>query len=344
MTTKQQTALAAGALLVGAAILHTRRATRRVDFAGKSILITGGSRGLGLLVARELAAQGAIVTIAARDAAELDRARDDLVSRGGVIRTLVSDVALPSEAERLVREVVQSEGRLDVLINNAGVITVGPMDHMTPKDFEEAMAVHFWGPLHTMLAAIPLMRQQGGGRIVNVSSIGGKIGVPHLVPYCASKFALAGLSDSLRAELAKDDIRVTTAFPGLMRTGSPFNACFKGRHRDELTWFALADSMPGTTVDGERAAHALLEACRYGDPEVVIGWPAKIAVIAQALAPELVAHAMALADQLVLPSADDGDHRSQSGWQRLSGWVPSKLTRLTERAALENNEVPNEVG
>src|SRR5262245_52994674 len=99
MTTKQQTAIAAGALLVGAAILHARRASRRLDFAGKSILITGGSRGLGLLVARELAAQGAIVTIAARDAAELDRARDDLVSRGGTIRTLVADVALPSEAE-----------------------------------------------------------------------------------------------------------------------------------------------------------------------------------------------------------------------------------------------------
>jgi NAD(P)-dependent dehydrogenase (short-subunit alcohol dehydrogenase family) len=209
-----------------------------------------------------------------------------------------------------------------VLINNAGIITVGPMDHMEPKDFEEQLAVHFWGPLHTMLAAIPFMRQQHGGRIVNVSSIGGKIGVPHLAPYCASKFALAGLSESLRAELVKDNIRLTAAYPGLMRTGSPFNARFKGRHREEFTWFALADSMPGTTMDAEKAASLLIDACRFGDAEVVIGWPAKVAVIANALVPEIVAHAMAR-------------------WQSLSDWAPSKLTRLTEKAALENNEVPD---
>ena len=101
-----------------------------------------------------------------------------------------------------------------MLINNAGVIQVGPIDHMHLADFEEAMAVHFWGPLYTMLAAIRVMRPRGGGRIVNVASIGGKIGVPHLVPYSASKFALTGLSDGLRAVLEKQGHRVLQARDG----------------------------------------------------------------------------------------------------------------------------------
>jgi NAD(P)-dependent dehydrogenase (short-subunit alcohol dehydrogenase family) len=342
MLTKQHAVFAAGALALGAVVLHARRATRRVNFAGQSALITGGSRGLGLLIARQLAAEGAVITIATRDADELDRAGEDLAAHGASVHTIVCDVARAEEAQRLVGEVVSRTGRIDVLINNAGIVTVGPMDHMTPKDFEEQLAVHFWGPLHTMLAAVPHMRQQRGGRILNVSSIGGRIGVPHLAPYCASKFALAGLSESLRAELVKDNIRLTTAYPGLMRTGSPFNAQFKGRHREEFTWFALADSLPGMTVEAERAAAALIDACRYGDAEVVVGWPAKVAIIASAVAPEIVAHAMALADQLVLPAATDAAGReSHSGWQSLSNWAPSTLTRLTEKAALRNNEVPS---
>ena len=94
-------------------------------------------------------------------------------------------------------------------------------------------------------------------------------------------------------EVEESVITVTTVYPGLMRTGSPFNAQFKGRHREEFTWFALADSLPGTTVDAEKAAATLIDACRYGDAEVVIGWPAKLAIVANALAPEIVAHAMA---------------------------------------------------
>lgn len=339
--TKQQAAIAAGALAFGAAVLYTRRATRRLDFTGQSVIITGGSRGLGLLIARQLAEEGAVLTLAARDGAELERAREELVAHGADVRIVVCDIALASDAERLVREVVSATGRVDILINNAGIITVGPMDHMEPKDFEEQLAVHFWGPLQTMLAVVPVMRQQQGGRIVNVSSIGGKIGVPHLAPYCASKFALAGLSESLRAELAKDNIRVTTVYPGLMRTGSPFNAQFKRRHREEFTWFALADSLPGATIDAEKAAALLIDACRYGDAEVVIGWPAKVAVVANALAPEIVAHAMALVNQLVLSDAAGTGGKARSGWQSLSDCVPSTLTRLTEKAALDSNEMPS---
>src|SRR2546421_497823 len=190
-------------------------------------------------------------------------------------------------------------GRLDVLINNAGQIRVGPIDHMSQEDFEDAMAVHFYAPLYSTFAVLPHMRLRGEGRIVNISSIGGKIGIPHLVPYCASKFALAGLSESLRAELAEDNILITTVYPGLMRTGSPFNAWFKGRHRDEFTWFAVSDSIPLMSMDAARAARQIVNACRCGDAELIVGWPAKLAVVANAVAPSAVALGMRIANALL---------------------------------------------
>jgi NAD(P)-dependent dehydrogenase (short-subunit alcohol dehydrogenase family) len=342
MNKTQQTALAASAVTVGAALIARRlRGSRRIDFTGRSVLITGGSRGLGLLIAREFGREGARVTIAARDETELERAREDLQSRGIDATVVVCDVGNREDAEQLVRDVVARTGRLDVLVNNAGVIKVGPLAHMQRGDFEEAMSVHFWGPLHTILAAIPGMRRQGHGRIVNVSSIGGRIGVPHLTPYCASKFALSGLSDSVRGELAKDGIYVTTVCPGLMRTGSPFNAWFKGRHRDEFAWFTISDSLPLATIDGGRAAAQVVEACRHGDAELVITWPAKLAVIANALMPESVALAMDWANRLLPGATDASGDRPRSGWQSMSDTVPSRLTKLTERAAAENNELPH---
>jgi NAD(P)-dependent dehydrogenase (short-subunit alcohol dehydrogenase family) len=341
MTRTQQTALAAGALTLGAALLSRhRRGARAMDFNGSSVLITGGSRGLGLLMAREFGRHGARITLAARDEAELERARQDLASRGIDATAIVCDVGNREDAEELIRETVARTGRVDVLINNAGVIKVGPLDHMQRGDFEEAMAVHFWGPLHTMLAAIPEMRRHGG-RIVNVSSIGGKIGVPHLTPYCASKFALTGLSDSVRGELARDGIYVTTVCPGMMRTGSPFNAWFKGRHREEFAWFAVSDSIPVVSIDGRQAAAQVVDACRRGDAELVITWPAKLAVVANAIMPESVALVMDWANRMLPRPTDASGDRPHSGWQSASNLVPSRLTRLTERAAAENNELPH---
>jgi short-subunit dehydrogenase len=341
MTSKQQTALTAAALTIGSALIaRGLRAARTMEFRGRSVLITGGSRGLGLVLAREFGRLGARVTIAARDRAELERAREDLVERGVDVEIAVCDIRQREEVEQLVQQIVTRTSTIDVLINNAGVIQVGPYDHMDVPDFDEAMAVHFWAPLHAMRAVIPAMRQQGGGRIVNVSSLGGKIGVPHLAPYCASKFALTGLSESLRAELAHDGIYVTTVCPGLMRTGSPFNGWFKGQHRHEFTWFAIAGSTPAITVAGERAAAQIVEACRHGDAELVISWPAKLAVVANAVAPNAVALAMDFANRVLPGPIDESGDLSRSGWQSQSKWAPSRLTRLSDRAAAANNEVP----
>ena len=343
MTKTQETAVAAGALTLGAALLARRmRAVRAIDFREKVVVITG-ARGLALEMARQLGSEGARITIAARVEGELDRARQDLADRGIEATSLVCDISNRESARQLVRDVVARAGRIDVLINNAGVIQVGPLEHMQRGDFEEAMAVHFWGPLHTMLAAIPEMKRQGGGRIVNISSIGGKIGVPHLAPYCASKFALTGLSESIRAEIAKDNIHVTTVCPGMMRTGSPFNAWFKGRHRDEFTWFTITDSIPGMSIHSARAAAQVIDACRHGDAELVITVPAKLAVMINGVLPEAVATMMALANRFVLPqpTGDSSGDQRHSGWQSLSDAAPSKLTALTERAAALNNQLPH---
>jgi hypothetical protein len=124
-----------------------------------------------------------------------------------------------------------------------------------------------------------------------------------------------------------------------MRTGSPFNAWFKGRHREEFTWFAVSDSLPLATIDAVRAARQIVAACRCGDAELIVGWPARLAVLANAVSPAAVALAMRIANSLSPGATDKNGDRSYSGWQSLSSWAPSRLTRLTERAAIENNQL-----
>ena len=209
---------------------------------------------------------------------------------------------------------------------------------MTTEDFDQVMKAHFWGPLNTIMAVLPSMRQRKSGRIVNISSVGGKISVPHLVPYSASKFALVGLSKGLRAELSKQGIVVTTVCPGLMRTGSPRNADFKGKHRFEFAWFSIADALPLVTVSAENAARQIVQACKRGSAELVISIPAKAAVLFEALFPDLMAGMLALTNQL-LPAAGGVGKRQIKGRDSKSAWSPSWLTALNDEAALRNNEV-----
>ncbi|HEV8291736.1 MAG TPA: SDR family NAD(P)-dependent oxidoreductase [Tepidisphaeraceae bacterium] len=338
---KQSTLAATAAAIVGGAYLAKRiaRYCRAIDFDGRNVLITGGSRGLGLVLARQFAAQGADLTILARDDEELERAVLDIASRGADVLGIPCDVTDQRQVQRAIERSIGRHGRLDVLINNAGQIRVGPIDHMSEQDFQDAMAVHFYASLYTMLAALPHMRVRGEGRIVNISSIGGKIGIPHLVSYCASKFALAGLSESLRAELAEDNILITTVYPGLMRTGSPVNAEFKGRHREEFAWFALMDATPLTSISAERAAHKILNAARHGDARLIISMQAKIAVMFNELMPEISAQGTALMNRLLPEVSLLQDKESFTGCESSSKWAPSALTKMSDQAAIENNEV-----
>jgi NAD(P)-dependent dehydrogenase (short-subunit alcohol dehydrogenase family) len=341
-TARESLALAAA----GAGALFAARALYRrwleYDLRGKSVLVTGGSRGLGLLLAREFAAEGASVAICARDPAELERARRDLEGRGARVFAFPCDVTDRAQVKELVEVVTRHFGRIDVLVNNAGAIQVGPLEVMTLEDFEQAMAVHFWGPLYTTLCVLPQMRERRDGRIVNISSIGGKIGVPHLVPYSASKFALAGLSDGLRAELAKENILVTTVCPGLMRTGSPRNATFKGRHRAEYAWFAVSDALPVTSIQADRAARQIVAACKRGQAELVITTQAVAAVKFRALFPEATADILALVNRL-LPGPGGIGRKKAKGKESESSLAPSLLTTLSDWAAQRNNEMPEQI-
>lgn len=336
----------AAVLAAAAGLAVAARALRRrqpLDLRGSAVVITGGSRGLGLLMARELAVRGARLAILARDPAELDLARRELVALGGYrVLALPCDVGDREEVQWAIDSAAERFGRLDVLINNAGIIQVGPLEHMTVADFEEALRVHFWGPLYATLAAVPHLRQRGNGRIVNIASIGGRIAVPHLTPYSASKFALVGLSDGLRTELAPEGVYVTTVCPGLMRTGSHVNALFKGRRAEELAWFALSDSLPLTSMAGRRAARRIVKACKYGEPHLTLTIQAKAAVLAAALAPNVTARFLEAVNRLLPGPADEDGQESRPGWQSPSRWVPSVLTRLADEAAVKNNELRGE--
>lgn len=328
--------IAIGAGVLGAATV-LRSPTKDLDLRNKTVFITGGSRGLGLVLAREFANEGSRVAICARDEEELQRAKDDLESRGAEVMAIKCDVTNSAEVEHAVQQIEQRFGSIDVLVNNAGIIQVGPLESMTPEDFRRALKTHFWGPLNTILAVLPQMREKRFGRIINISSVGGKVSVPHLVPYSASKFALVGLSRGLRSELKKDGILVTTVCPGLMRTGSPRNAEFKGRHRAEYAWFSMGDALPFTSIDARRAARQIVKASKTGRAELVISIQAKMVVLLDSLFPELSADIFSAMDRF-LPAPGGIGERTAKGKESTSAWSPSFLTTLNEKAAAINNE------
>lgn len=338
MKTKHSYALAAAGVAV-AGLAIRRAIPRRFSFEGKVCVITGASRGLGLVLARQICAQGGRVALIARDMAELRRAHDELVQTGAEVGMVPCDLLDRAQIEEAVRNIVTHFGGIDVLINNAGIIQVGPFEHMQREDFERAMQLHMWAPFTLMQEAIPHLRRRGGGRIVNISSIGGRIAVPHLSPYCASKFALAGLSDSFRSELARDRIYVTTVSPGLMRTGSHVNAQFKGQHAQEFAWFAASNAMPGISMKVERAAAKILQACRRGQPDLTLTLAARGAIMANAVFPNVTAHVLNVVNR-VLPRATDssGDELRTGGESRSRKLSPKWLTYLADRAIDRNNE------
>ncbi|MBZ9750923.1 SDR family NAD(P)-dependent oxidoreductase [Deinococcus sp. HMF7604] len=286
-------------LLLAAAVgatLARRALTPPYDLSGKVTLVTGGSRGLGLALAQELLTRGARVTLMARTEADLHRAQASLNAPGRV-SVVAGDVTQAADLDRAVAETVRAHGRLDVLINNAGIIQVGPLANTTEADFRQSLEVNALAPLRLVRAALPHLR--GGGRVVIVSSLGGKVAVPHLAPYSVSKFAAAGLGQALRAELAREGVTVTTVLPGLMRTGSPRNAPIKGQQAREYTLFATLDNLPGLTLDAHEAARRIVTALVRGDAEATIGAPAWLLSTAQALAPQLTADLLALGSRLL---------------------------------------------
>lgn len=312
---------------------------RNYDLRGKTVFVSGGSRGLGLLLAREFAARGSKVAISARDGEALERAAADVRRYGKDALPVETDITMREDADNAVDKIRRHLGPIDVLVNNAGTICVGPLEVMTIDDFRDSLNTHFWGPYFTTMAVLPEMKKAKQGRIVNVSSIGGKISVPHLLPYCVGKFALSGFSQGLRSALLKDRIYVTTVCPGLMRTGSPRNAFFKGDNEAEYAWFSISDSLPGLSMNAERAAHRIVNACVRGDAEIILSVPAMAAIKFGAVFPALTADLLGIVNQL-LPLAENGDKTAKTGKESFSDVSPSWVTTLNERAAANNNQVP----
>jgi short-subunit dehydrogenase len=323
-------------LLIWAIVRFIR--TARYPLRDKVVVITGGSRGLGLVLARYVCARGGNVALIARDPEELARAKTDLAPRGGKTLTIQCDLLDSGQIQSAVRQIIDRFSKIDILINNAGIIEVGPLEHLRPEDFDRSMRLHFWAPLELISQIVPEMRIWGGGRIVNISSIGGKIAVPHMASYSASKFALTGLSDAVRAELARDNIHVTTVAPGMMRTGSHVNAKFKGKHDNEFAWFAASAGAPLLSMNANRAARKILAACRRGQPSLILTFAARAAILGNALFPNLTGYAMKFANWLLPGAGGEEGNKSRAGSQ-LRRLPPEWLTRLADRATEKNNEV-----
>jgi NAD(P)-dependent dehydrogenase (short-subunit alcohol dehydrogenase family) len=329
--------LLAGALLVVAWLVVRVIRTTRYSLREKVAVITGGSRGLGLVLARHICAEGGSVALIARDPEELARAKADLAPRGGAVLTIECDLLDTAQIGAAVRQIIDRFGKIDILINNAGIIEVGPLEHMAREDFERAMQLHFWAPFELISQIVPEMRIWGGGRIVNISSIGGKVAVPHLAPYSASKFALTGFSDAIRAELARDNVHVTTVAPGMMRTGSHVNAKFKGKHDIEFAWFAASAGAPLISMNADRAARKILAACRRGQPSLTLTFAARGAILGNALFPNLTGYAMRLVNQF-LPKPSGAEGNQLRGGSEVRRLIPDWLTRSVDKATARNNE------
>lgn len=324
-----------GVFLVAHAVV---KALSKLNLQGKVVLITGGSRGFGLVLARHLADRGARLAICARSADDLELARQELDSRGAEVITMTVDVTDNEEIKAAVRDVIKHYGRLDVLVNNAGIVQIGPQHLMGIEEYQVAMQTNFWAQLYAMHAVIPHFIERGGGRIVNITSIGGKIALPHLLPYTASKFAAVGLSEGMHAELKKYNITVTTVVPNLMRTGSPRHAEVKGNHKKEYAWFKHADSNPLLSQNPDKTAERIIEALEYGEAEVTLTLTGKVASLVKGFAPGWVSLLMGVANRL-LPDAVTGNNVTVKGWEAESDLSNGPISNLSNRAAARNNEI-----
>lgn len=308
----------------------------------RTALVAGASRGLGLLVARELARRGLTVSVCARDAAELDDARDQLAREGLTIHPYTADVSDRARMRELVAEVERDHGPLDVAIHVAGIIQVGPLDSLAPELFDQAVDIMLMGPVNLATAVLPGMRARRFGRIATVTSIGGMVSVPHLLPYSTAKFGAVGFSQGLSAELAGTGVTSTTIVPGLMRTGSHLHAQMTGDAAAEYAWFAPSASLPGLAMDAERAARRIVEAVLDGDPMVVLTPLAQVGMRVAGLAPATTTRLMGLVAR-ALPSTD-GSTRVVEGREARAGLGPlarrvvGALTVLGDRAARRTNE------
>lgn len=333
-TREKQLAAALGAVAAAGGLYLTGRAAIRLALRarlrGRVVMIVGGTRGLGLAMARRFVDLGCPVAICGRDLDTAERARADLVARGGTVVAGSCDATDEADVARFLDVVLANLGRVDVLVTTAATVDVGPLEALTTRDFQEAMESTFWSNVHPTLAVLPIMRGQGHGRIAHVTSIGGRIPVPHLLPYSSAKFALVGFSEGLRSEVAKDGIEVTTIVPGLMRTGSYLFARFVGDAAREQAWFGRAATTPVLSMDADRAAARMIDAIAAGSPRAIIGLPARVAVAGHALFPRTSRRALRLTERALPAAPRDGERMETK-----AGEIDLEAVRAVQRAGAD---------
>jgi short-subunit dehydrogenase len=245
---------------------------------GARILITGASQGIGRALAEEAARRGARVLAAARSWDQLQELADKVRAQGGSLAIVQADVTQPDDRRRMVEAAQQHLGGLDILINNAGIGATGHFADVGPERLRKIFEVNFFGLTETTRVCLPLLRQGRQPAIVNISSIAGKRGIPARSEYSASKFAVQGFSEALRAELAKDGIDVLVICPGLTATNFSQNML-------EQKALVPMDHLRGMTA--EQVAVATLRAIEKGRREITLTWQGKLIVWVSRFLPRL---------------------------------------------------------
>jgi short-subunit dehydrogenase len=337
--------LGAASAGVGVAALFAQRTRRNADayLNGKVIVITGASRGLGLALAEAFGRVGTRLVLAARDPYELERARILLLERGAIpdhehALLIPCDIREQPQAQEMIERATRHFGQVDVLVNNAGIITVGPLEEQTLDAFNDAMNTNFYGTLHCTLAVLPQMLARHAGSIVNITSFGGKLPVPHLLPYCASKFAAVGLSEGLHVELRAKGIHVTTVCPGLMRTGSHVRALFSGNREKEYQWFSLGAGLPLVSTSAQSAARKIVEATARAATEITITPQAYLGSRVMGLFPSVTQFLLHLSN-FALPQATGApDAKELIEGRQVRGGELTPLVALGNAASRRYNE------
>jgi len=323
-------------LVYGAALAaaYRRLGAENIVLRDKVVVVCGGSRGLGRALAGELTKAGARVAICGRSPEALEQARIWLETRGGPVLADVCDLRDDAQTTAFLRRVSRELGPVDVMIANAATIDVGPLETLTPADFDAAMSEIFGSAVRPTLRVLPTMRARGDGSLVFITSIGGRLAVPHLAPYSAAKFAEVGFAEAVASEVAKDGIRVLTVQPGLMRTGSHLHATFRGQAERELLWFGTSATAPLVSIDAERAAQRIVRAIASGDRYLLLTPTARVGAWLHDRAPNLWAVlASTLARLLPEAPANVADSASREGAHVLDTTSSALLRFLAKRSA-----------
>lgn len=245
----------------------------------KVVIVTGASMGIGKEIALAFAAHGARVVLAARQSQPLQAVADEITRAGGTALAFPTDVTDRGAVDTLIAATVKRWNRVDILINNAGVGLYARLKEMPEAALRTTFDVNLFGPLHCIQAVYPQMRIQGGGQIINVSSIIGLRSVPNVSGYCMSKFALNALTDALRLEARADNIEVLNVYPGLTATDFRKNQKIVGTYDPHPTTFRQAP---------EAVAKAVVSASRSGRRDTFPNRAGKVLYLLHKFAPRLV--------------------------------------------------------